>query len=572
MTKSRGLFGYLKESVNYSKASVICFVCEIISAVVPFGNALAFAELINCIANGYGWGHVILVAIAYALIQLVMVITRRVENIGNMRMKQEYDLFQKKKICNSLKEVECDLFEDDAWVTGKLDRVNRLTGSLYDEITSLLRLISTILSVVLYIYYLSTISLPLVPLGIIAFVPSIIKSIVYSHIQLRQNKELGKLNFKHSRVYNMFFEIPFAQEVRVFGAFEYIRNRWKDALENVYSQKVKMVKTEALVDIFCLIFSMCVNGFIIYLICVAGSDAGQVAAAIPYSISVVGLVSSIDMTFKSIYYSLQELKEFDGFVAEYERDSQKPVNQKANNYVEVNKLTYTYPNGNTVLKDISFKLNEGETIALIGKNGSGKSTLLKIIAGIYDKYVGDVLVFGSRPSLISKDEIGMVFQFPAKYPFNATSNVWLQEDDGSIQDSFLQVNVSNREAILVQGFSNSVNLSGGEWQKIALSRLFNKKKNASLFLFDEPTAALDAKSEVEVFRYFQEYTKGKTCIYATHRLGIAKSADRILVVDGGSVVEQGSHKELLEKNGLYAELYKSQSDWYINEVNNESVI
>lgn len=572
MIKKRSLVGYLGSGIRYSKTVIICFFFEVVLATVPFGNALVFAGLINCITLGAEWDRMLFLAGIYMLLQMIMVFGRRVQSIDYMKMQQEFDLGQKKRIKETLKTIDGTAFEDDKWVTEKLNRMNRLTGSLYDEITALLRLVSTVLGVALYLVYLAGIDLGIVPWGIIAFVPSIVKSFIYSHVQLKQNRVMDQLQFKHGRIYNMFFELSFAQEVRVFHSFQYIFKKWKKALENVYAQRMKMTKTEALVDGMCLCFSMIVNTVIVYKICSVGGDAGQIAAAIPYSITVVGLVSSIDMTFKSIYYSLQELREFEEFLTDSTFQNSGNESQKEGSAIDVKHLKFAYPNGNPVLNDVSFRLKEGETVALIGKNGSGKSTLLKILAGIYNHYEGEINIFGRRPSQISKNEIGMIFQFPVQYPFNVEKNIMLQKDESFQSEFDFHVNTDRKDGVLIQGFTNSINLSGGEWQKIALARLFVHRRKANLYLFDEPTAALDARSEVEVFHFFRKQTKGKTCIYATHRLGIAKNADRILVVDGGRIVESGTHKELLKSNGLYAELYQIQSGWYVDGVAHESIL
>jgi len=563
---------YLRVGFSESIQCWKCMVFEALMAVIPYAMALLFTEVINGIMESNDFIIAFLLIGSYTLLQIVTIKISQFNSISHFHLRQDYELLAKKRIQNRLKTIDLKLYEDEKWMVEKLNRINRLTSSLYDEVTAQFRLFSTILGSLFYLFYLAKIDKSLVIWGIIAFVPSLIKSITYSRIHLKQSKVLDRYKQKYGRIYNMFFEKAFSQETRVFDSFNYIRNKWSSALEDVYFYKQKLEMTDSIIDLLCTTVSILIYTILIVKICNGSNEIGQVVATIPYSLSIAGFVNSMDMTFKSIHYSLLELDEFEQFVKIPEERLTTDLGQGEKIEIDVRNLKFAYPNGNLVLDDISFHIGQGETVAIIGENGSGKSTLLKMIAGLYRPDSGTVHISGINASDFSIEHTAMVFQFPVRYPFGIEDNIGLGCNAESTQYYLDKMSIKSREGILINGFTNSINLSGGEWQKIALSRLFVNKEHAKLFLFDEPTSALDPKAELDVFEYFKAMTVGKTSIYATHRLGIARQADKIVVISRGKIAEVGTHEELLSINGIYAKMYHVQSKWYVNRGQNASII
>jgi len=228
-------------------------------------------------------------------------------------------------------------------------------------------------------------------------------------------------------------------------------------------------------------------------------------------------------------------------------------------------------------RHLSFTLRPKEKIALVGENGAGKTTLVKLLARLYDPTEGRILLDGIdlREYNVAelRTQIGVIFQDFIRYqmPVNhniAAGNITEIENAELIQTSSRQSlahavveRLPNKyEQMLGRRFNNGVDLSGGEWQKIALARAY--MKDAQLLILDEPTAALDARAEYEVFQRFAELTKGKSAVLISHRFSTVRMADRIIVLDKGQLIEIGSHGELLKQGGRYAELFKLQARGY----------
>lgn len=554
--------GY-KESNKYCK----CALTEIAMAIIPFATAYIFTYIVNAVMQKVRLEQVIITIGIYLFLQDAMLRINQYSRILYMQLREDYILYTKSLVQKRLKTIDMALFEDDQWVLEKLYRVNSLSSSIYDEISAQFKLVALIIGSGFYLFFLSNIDKSLVIWGALALVPSIFKSFIYSPAHLKKSRQLNKHQQRYNRIYNMFFEIAFSQEVRVFKAFEFIKKRWAKALKDVYYYRRKMDVTDSMVDMICTAISIVIYTVLVIKLSRSTADIGKIVATIPYLLNIAASVSSIDMTFKSIYYSLQEIDEIEDFIKEEDGgETNEPIRSQVKQLeIDVQNLCFSYPHGDRVLSDVSFKINEGETVAIIGKNGSGKSTLLKLIAGLYKPENGRVIVAGKHAQAVDKGYIAMVFQFPTRYPFGVIENVGFQRKSEDIQYYLDQMQISDREGILVDGFSNSINLSGGEWQRIALARLFANKKDARLYIFDEPTSALDPESELIVYNELREKTKGKTSIYATHRLGIARQADKIIVLNQGRIEQIGTHDELIAAGNTYTKLYQAQAKWYVNE-------
>jgi ATP-binding cassette subfamily B protein len=228
-------------------------------------------------------------------------------------------------------------------------------------------------------------------------------------------------------------------------------------------------------------------------------------------------------------------------------------------------------------RHLSFTLHPGEKIALVGENGAGKTTLVKLLARLYDPSEGRILLDGIDLREYDLDElriqIGVIFQDYIRYQMSVNQNIAVGNINevsnadlirtSSIQSlahPLIERLPDKYDQMLGRRFNNGIDLSGGEWQKIALARAY--MKNAQLLILDEPTAALDARAEYEVFLRFADLTKGKSAVLISHRFSTVRMADRILVLEKGELIEIGSHKELLQKAGRYAELFKLQAMGY----------
>jgi ATP-binding cassette subfamily B protein len=226
---------------------------------------------------------------------------------------------------------------------------------------------------------------------------------------------------------------------------------------------------------------------------------------------------------------------------------------------------------------LNFTLHPGETLALVGENGAGKTTLVKLLARLYEPTEGRILLDGIDLKEYDPDDLrlnlGVIFQDYLRYQMTLSNNIAVgniaQQDNielikraakASTADALAEKLPDHYNQTLGKRFANGVELSGGEWQKVALSRIYMKE--AQVLILDEPTAALDARAEYEVFQRFSQMTQGKSAVLISHRFSTARLADRILVLDKGQLLEIGTHEELLRQNGRYAELFNLQAKGY----------
>ncbi len=244
-------------------------------------------------------------------------------------------------------------------------------------------------------------------------------------------------------------------------------------------------------------------------------------------------------------------------------------------------VTFRYPGREEdALADVSFTIAPGETVAVVGRNGAGKSTLIKLVTRLYDPTSGAILLDGVdlrelEPAAVRK-LIGGMFQDYVTYQASAAENIGLGElgnleDREAIEaaarkggaDSLLDRLPDGWDTPLGKWFDGGVELSGGEWQKIALGRAF--MRDARILLLDEPTSALDAQAEFELFARLRSLARGRTAIYISHRFSTIRQADRILFLEHGRLVEQGTHEELMTLGGRYAQLFTLQAAAYTGE-------
>lgn len=241
-------------------------------------------------------------------------------------------------------------------------------------------------------------------------------------------------------------------------------------------------------------------------------------------------------------------------------------------------VTFFYPGSSrAALKDVSVTIREGEKVAIVGRNGSGKSTFVNLLCGLYEPQQGSVFIAGkeasSDPFAVRKN-LSAVFQNFGRYEdtirFNVTiSDAQRMPDDGRIMEllekagaaDFVRARKRGLDEVIGSYAEGGNNLSGGQWQRVAIARAAYRF-DARIMLLDEPTSALDPMAEATIYRNFAELVGERTALLISHRLGIASVVDRVLVFDGGCIVEDGSPDELLASGGLCAKLYESQAQWY----------
>jgi ATP-binding cassette, subfamily B, bacterial len=284
---------------------------------------------------------------------------------------------------------------------------------------------------------------------------------------------------------------------------------------------------------------------------------------------------------QAIFESGQFIDDLDGFLTlapAAEGGSREIAPPAEFRRIRADAVSFSYPARSALaLQAASIEINQGEVVALVGENGSGKTTLAKVVAGLYEPGSGAVRWDGTdvrtfRPELF-RERVAIIFQDFVRYALSAEENIAVARPDDEVDhaaireaakiadaDSFLSALPAGYETPLSRRFTGGHELSGGQWQKVAIARAFYR--NAPLVIIDEPTAALDARAEYELFSSLHELLRGRSALIVSHRFSTVRTADRIYVLDHGRVVEQGSHDELMALGGQYAELFHLQASAY----------
>ncbi len=377
------------------------------------------------------------------------------------------------------------------------------------------------------------------------------------------------------------------KETRILGAFYYFKERYIKSLSLLNKEVWKTEKKAGIIELFMRLLT--VSGYmgVLYLLFTSllnGEISSGAFAAVLSSLSFMLVIMEEIMYLRigEISNSIGTVKNLIRFLDMPERAGKDDKIEK-NFDIVLDNISFFYPGATEPsISDVNLKINSGETIAVVGENGSGKTTLIKIIIGLYVPTKGTVLIGGKDTSKLSGksmyENISAVFQKYQRYKMTFGENIEISSLNNIIDKSRVQRNKFLEEAVLKaelelneMNFENNydtmlsrefdgIDLSGGQWQKIAIARGYYK--DHSMIVLDEPTAAIDPVMETNLYNKFAELAEEKTAVIVTHRLGSAKIGDRIIVMDRGRIVEMGTHDELIEINGKYAEMYNAQSKWY----------
>jgi ATP-binding cassette, subfamily B, bacterial len=378
-----------------------------------------------------------------------------------------------------------------------------------------------------------------------------------------------------------------AKEIKIFGLEGFIADRFKRISDKYFLANQKLaLKRAAWGALFSAVGTLSYYGayvFVIHQTIVGQITLGTLTFLAGAFNRLQGLLQGIVSRFTRIaetalylqdLFDFLELKPFSGAHA-----GQRKVPRPIREGFRFENVGFKYPDSEQwALRHLTFTLQPGEKLALVGENGAGKTTLVKLLAHLYEPSEGKILLDGVDlceydPEDLRR-EIGIIFQDYVRFMFTASENIAVGNIDQrenrptietaahkSLADSVVETLPQKYEQMLGKRFAGGVDLSGGQWQKVALARAYMRE--AQLIILDEPTAALDARAEHEVFVRFAELMKGKAAVLISHRFSTVRMADRILFLENGELLELGSHEELLEKGGKYAELFRLQAKGYL---------
>jgi ATP-binding cassette subfamily B protein len=377
-----------------------------------------------------------------------------------------------------------------------------------------------------------------------------------------------------------------AKELKLFGLRDFLAQRFRGIWDGVYKENVHLARRRFIAATFLAILSSSgYYGAYIYILWRALAGLISLKAAVFFMGAILQISNNIQNIFTTIASIADQALFLTDLLAFFNmqpkvlsKPNALPAPRPIRYGFEFHDVSFWYP-GTTrrILDRFNLKIEPGERIALIGQNGQGKTTIVKLLSRLYDPTEGKILLDGIDLREYSIEdlcrEIGVIFQDFMRYEMTAAENIAVGRIEKlhdrplielaakkSLADKVIEKLANGYDQMLGRRFETGVDLSGGEWQRLALARAY--LRDAQMLILDEPTAALDARAEYEVFERFYDLTVGKMTLLISHRFSTVRMADRIVVLENGKIVEEGKHDRLVQKGGVYAEMFELQASSY----------
>ena len=588
------------------------FIATVIAGFIPALSAYTSKLLVNAVVQGIvihreeipdrvrldlGPWHpiftsvnaIIFLAILQLAIFALIALLSTLRNITQQVLQNSVSMRIQLMVMEKAASLDLAFYEDpasyDLLRRAQTDSINRPVMM----ISTAFGLVQTTLTFISMIALLIVVSPLLALLALLSPIPAFIADTRYGwrgyNIARWGSRLLRRMNY----LVTLLTTDTYAKEVKLFGLGQYFIDRYRLIGNAFYgSQRRQVVRR--------------------YTVGFLWGNLSTVATSVTYLYvalqAIVGRLTLGDLTLyttaaQSVQNSIQGI--LSGFSSMYEHNlylnnlfelmatettlpapaNPLPVPTPLRGEIRFDGVTFAYPGATAnALTELSFTVAAGETVAIVGRNGAGKTTLFKLICRLYDPVEGRILIDGIdirdfEPAQL-RAQIGGMFQDYVAYQATAAENIGLGNlpevaDRDAILKASKEAGSDSLIASLPQGYDTAlgkwfdagVNLSGGEWQKVALARAF--MRDARILLLDEPTSALDAQAEYELFDRLRSLTRGKTAVYISHRFSTVRRADRILFLEHGRLVEEGTHDQLMRLNGRYARLFRLQASAYTGE-------
>jgi len=429
-----------------------------------------------------------------------------------------------------------------------------------------------------------------VPIMLLGFaIPSVVIDLRYWRKSWRVEEAQATLSREKEIYAKLLKEENYAKEMRLFSLQHVMLDRWREIFDRLFKQ-MQDIRQEGAIALICLSILGGIGSSIPYLYVIFGVVTGRftlgdialyTGVIIQLKRSVYTLVSNLGDIYDVALATRPVFQLLDLEPTLIDRPDALPLPDRGNG-LTIKNLSFSYPGSEkAILNNINFNVKPGEMVVLVGENGAGKTTLGKLLARLYDPTSGNIEWNGVDYKDVSLDElrsrIAVVMQDYARFPATVRENVgWgylpKLKEDSALEQVLKESGINHVIMELDQGLETplgkqlekGIDLSGGQWQRIAIARALLRLGTSELVIFDEPTAALDPKNEHEIYEIFRTIARGRMTIVISHRLSLARIADRIIVLEHGTILEEGNHAELIEHNGRYAEMFMRQASSYTN--------
>ncbi|PEE67847.1 hypothetical protein COM73_27235 [Bacillus thuringiensis] len=575
---------------------MICIIVfAILQGILPVATLLITQELINTIlvSIGKSFDPVLFWFVLLAIVSLVLVLVQIIQ--GYLQSVLQILIVYKLNVKLMKKSSELSLTDfENPEIYDKLQRAQGEVG------TRPFQVFTTLLSIITGIITLLSSAVVLITWKWWVFLLLIITPIISTYYSLKIGKWEFDIQVQRTPKFRKSWYYSFLltkdinyKEIKAFNLGEYIVNRYKKIYDDFIVMDKKIARRKAVVG---LIFSCLeeIIGLFITLFIIFVTFTGEILIG-----NLMGYMKAVGLcvtSFKGVFNSIASLLQNNLYIKQFfeflDLETDMSVG-KQDDYIELGDIkkiefqnvSFKYPGTQKyALKNVSFSIKKGQIIGIVGENGSGKSTLTKLLLRLYRVEEGTILINDQDINKYSEEDVrkrmSVVFQDYVKYELTVQDNIGLgnvkslqnkerilQSAEKSGAKSMIEQFPEGINTQLGSWFAESQQLSGGQWQKIAVARSFFKP--ADIYILDEPSAVLDPISEKHIFDKFFNVVEDKIGIFTSHRFSTIKIANEILVFDKGSLVEKGSHNQLVEQNGYYSKLYGIQASPF-NEENKKS--
>lgn len=547
---------------------VLILLESIISAItdplIIYMTKLSVDSIVGFVNDGADVKPIIFLVLLFAWKEL----SKFFRNILDIKLEQRLELNLNKSLMNKLSLIAVDEIEKPEF-QDKLNQIkDRPHLALIELFNSSILILSTVIKVVGIAFVFFNIS------GIlgISYLVAAIFDILFTFMAVNKMNKMFENTSRNEREMENVIDIlknkDALYEIKVFKMKNLFLNRFEKYSSAVFKERLdttlKSQNYLLLSSVVNIVWMGLVILFIVSKLIAKAIGAGDLTAI------VTSASSTLDMAEDFVYEASTVSN--NGYIANtlfYILSYDERKIEKASKYgddIEFSHVSFKYPGTQkTVLHDLSFKINKDKVTAIVGENGAGKSTIIKLVAGLYEPTEGSVRISNMNPYSMSNEdisnELSIVFQDFKNYELSLRDNILFGKVGDISEDlRLLELDKYSENTNIGKLEEDGVYLSGGENQKLALARAIQKKSD--FLIFDEPTASMDPMVEAKMYDNILKVLKSRGAIIITHRLVLSKLADDIIVLGDGRIVERGSHDELMNRGGIYKQMYDEQSGWY----------
>jgi ATP-binding cassette subfamily B protein len=569
--------------------AVVTLVSGLLPTVTAYAAKLLLDSVVAAIAGHGTKGAIVGVALFQFALLTLSAISTTLSTISQQLLQEKMTLTIRHQVMDHASKLHLAYFEGSESYDLLRQASQEAPTRPLSMMTSALGLIRTLITFTSMIALLVSISPLLALVALLAPIPAFISQSKYGARAFWLTFVMSPIKRRMDYLNSLVTTDTYAKETKLFGLGPYLVDRFRQLGQVSYQRQVKLTRNRNLSATAWGMLSTAAGAAIALYIALQAVDgkltlgdlALYTAAATAVQASVQGLFTAFSGMYENNLY-LDNLYKFLDTEPEVKAPPEpRRLPEKVHGHIEFEHVSFGYPgSAERALDDVSFDIRPGETVAVVGRNGAGKSTLFKLLCRLYDPTDGRILLDGVDIREFDPDElrkqVSAMFQDYVTYQATAAENIGLGdlnrlEDRPHIEYSAQRAGADERIDRLPKGydsplgrwFDQGVSLSGGEWQKIALARAFMRE--APILVLDEPTSALDAHAENELFSRLRELATGRTTLYISHRFSTVRQAEKILLLAHGKLAEQGTHQELMDLGGDYADLFTLQAAAYLAE-------